>query len=210
MMALIKRSILRLSFIIGVTCILSLSLESSFAGDPKGKPLTNSQSNLLAKCVAGQRALDQVIDRSPAATRGRIDKLNQYFASLYDAPCVVISIGDGRVVKNPYKGIHFLNVLPGTKTSVLPKRFPNLVSNLGNQIFLLFQLAYTYDPNDKTPMCSDGWKSPSIGTQGACSYHGGVIQFRWLYHPSIADLLVAYVAKHPSSVYFTITRPDLF
>lgn len=25
-------------------------------------------------------------------------------------------------------------------------------------------------------VCSDGWKSLSIGTQGACSYHGGVRQ----------------------------------
>jgi hypothetical protein len=23
--------------------------------------------------------------------------------------------------------------------------------------------------------CSDGWQSPSIGRQGACSYHGGVV-----------------------------------
>ena len=27
---------------------------------------------------------------------------------------------------------------------------------------------------DFTPRCEDGWRSPSIGTQGACSYHGGI------------------------------------
>lgn len=27
---------------------------------------------------------------------------------------------------------------------------------------------------DFTPRCVDGWRSPSIGTQGACSHHGGV------------------------------------
>jgi hypothetical protein len=26
--------------------------------------------------------------------------------------------------------------------------------------------------------CSDGWQSPSIGSQGACSWHGGVDQIR--------------------------------
>ncbi len=27
---------------------------------------------------------------------------------------------------------------------------------------------------DFTPRCESGWQSPSIGTQGACSHHGGV------------------------------------
>ncbi len=27
---------------------------------------------------------------------------------------------------------------------------------------------------DLTPICSDGWRSPSIGLRGVCSYHGGV------------------------------------
>lgn len=27
---------------------------------------------------------------------------------------------------------------------------------------------------DFTPRCESGWRSPSIGTQGACSHHGGV------------------------------------
>jgi hypothetical protein len=26
------------------------------------------------------------------------------------------------------------------------------------------------------PRCGDGWRSPSIGRQGACSHHGGVHQ----------------------------------
>lgn len=27
---------------------------------------------------------------------------------------------------------------------------------------------------DERPVCMDGWRSPSIGIQGACSHHGGV------------------------------------
>jgi hypothetical protein len=30
-------------------------------------------------------------------------------------------------------------------------------------------------------VCSDGWKSPSIGSSGACSHHGGVDQ-SWKYY----------------------------
>lgn len=29
------------------------------------------------------------------------------------------------------------------------------------------------------PTCADGWDSPSIGTRGACSWHGGVRRSPW-------------------------------
>jgi hypothetical protein len=43
--------------------------------------------------------------------------------------------------------------------------------------------------------CNDGWVSPSIGRQGACSWHGGVNDF-----PQVASflvsLLVAFIASN--------------
>ena len=51
------------------------------------------------------------------------------------------------------------------------------------------------------PMCADGWRSSSIGRQGACSHHGGVVYKNgWLWIPF-------------SVVYFWflrgfLTRPD--
>lgn len=31
------------------------------------------------------------------------------------------------------------------------------------------------DKPDEPYRCADGWESPSIGEQGACSHHGGVV-----------------------------------
>lgn len=36
-------------------------------------------------------------------------------------------------------------------------------------------LGYIFDLSAR---CKDGWKSPSIGRKGACSYHGGVDRSR--------------------------------
>src|SRR5690606_26819654 len=40
---------------------------------------------------------------------------------------------------------------------------------------IVFIAIYLYIPS---PECNDGWKSPSIGKSGACSWHGGV-NFHW-------------------------------
>lgn len=38
-------------------------------------------------------------------------------------------------------------------------------------LFQAFRVIYPIEPY----RCADGWRSPSIGTQGACSHHGGVV-----------------------------------
>lgn len=45
--------------------------------------------------------------------------------------------------------------------------------------------------------CADGWPSRSIGRMGACSWHGGVSDYRWLYAltalvSAVVGMTVAY------------------
>jgi hypothetical protein len=50
-------------------------------------------------------------------------------------------------------------------------------------------------PINFSPHCRDGWRSPSIGMQGACSWHGGVASLElvpgWLMVPLAAGTLAA-------------------
>lgn len=45
---------------------------------------------------------------------------------------------------------------------------------------------------DLSPRCESGWKSPSIGNQGACSHHGGVF-----YPSAYATILSIVIAAIP-------------
>lgn len=49
-------------------------------------------------------------------------------------------------------------------------------------------LRYVFGP----VVCNDGWASPSIGTQGACSWHGGVNDFP-KYVSFLVSLVVAFI-----------------
>ncbi|KZL26269.1 hypothetical protein [Pseudovibrio sp. Ad37] len=43
--------------------------------------------------------------------------------------------------------------------------------------------------------CRDGWNSPSIGSRGACSHHGGVVSHNgWIFWTSIAFSISTVVA----------------
>lgn len=44
-------------------------------------------------------------------------------------------------------------------------------------LFFVFRIGASYI-FDLSARCQDGWTSPSIGTQGACSHHGGVDNWR--------------------------------
>lgn len=63
----------------------------------------------------------------------------------------------------------------------LPKLFRRMAINVytKNLSFfigcLFFVFTYVLLPHSSgPPTCNDGWASPSIGTRGACSWHGGV------------------------------------
>ena len=48
--------------------------------------------------------------------------------------------------------------------------------------------------------CSDGWDSPSIGTQGACSYHGGVDEYLNGFGWTMLLLFVVAIALGASTI----------
>ena len=43
--------------------------------------------------------------------------------------------------------------------------------------------------------CADGWNSPSIGRQGACSHHGGVVKTGAWIQPVATIIYVYLVVK---------------
>lgn len=45
-----------------------------------------------------------------------------------------------------------------------------------------------------SPNCGDGWKSPSIGLQGACSHHGGVERHEGLHFLAFAAGVFTWLA----------------
>lgn len=63
--------------------------------------------------------------------------------------------------------------MPLTDEQKKREKFINYFSILiGLAMFLLIIiLGFAWDGSSR---CNDGWSSPSIGRQGACSYHGGV------------------------------------
>lgn len=67
----------------------------------------------------------------------------------------------------------------------LPFKLPELIRWMAKKAYtknlsflvglFFFVLTYALLPHSSgPPMCNDGWASPSIGTQGACSGHSGV------------------------------------
>src|SRR6266496_2754061 len=59
----------------------------------------------------------------------------------------------------------------GAKSGSLRKWKPNpLTVGVATFVLSMILLSYVAGPT----VCEDGWPSPSIGSQGACSWHGGV------------------------------------
>jgi hypothetical protein len=112
--------------------------------------------NLMAvKCF-------QIKGEDESARKGEVGSLSRQNAVIvfYDqvakSPCV--EWGDGSIYENPFFQV--------VNTSDNWKRFEN-------------SFRYTLERwNGIEPFslrCADGWQSPSIGRQGACSSHGGVV-----------------------------------
>ena len=63
-------------------------------------------------------------------------------------------------------------------------------------IFLIAFFSYLINTLLGPITCIDGWHSPSIGSQGACSYHGGVENRGWI--GPLSFLLTIFI----SSIYY--------
>ena len=66
-------------------------------------------------------------------------------------------------------------------------------------IFLFFTVSFGISSFVNTPTCEDGWRSSSIGIQGACSHHGGVKEDPLRYFVIPAGLLAGIIAYAYSS-----------
>lgn len=81
----------------------------------------------------------------------------------------------------------FANFVQDVLTAVFRWLFklPKLIRSMATKVYtknlsffiglLFFVFTYVLLPHSSgPPKCNDGWASPSIGTRGACSSHGGV------------------------------------
>ena len=108
------------------------------------------------------RSCFELVEENSAAKSGpvgsiaRLDSVNAFYDKVMTRPCVVW--GDGTILKNEFFKIN-------TKSP----NWNNLI-NAYNYTLGRWNLIEPFSQH-----CADGWQSPSIGRQGACSNHGGVV-----------------------------------
>lgn len=99
---------------------------------------------------------DQAAKSGPVGSAERNNAVTNFYEEVIDAPCVVW--GDGTVLKNLFYGINSSS----DNWDSLTKAY-------------LYSLQRWNSIEEISLRCADGWNSPSIGKQGACSSHGGVV-----------------------------------
>jgi hypothetical protein len=92
----------------------------------------------------------------PVGSIARNNAVTSFYEQVIEAPCVVW--GDGTVLKNQFYGVNSSSA----NWSSLSKAY-------------LYSLQRWNSVEEISLWCADGWQSPSIGKQGACSSHGGVV-----------------------------------
>lgn len=99
---------------------------------------------------------NQAAMSGPVGSTVRNNAVTTFYEAVINAPCVVW--GDGTVLKNLFYGINSSSA----NWSSLTKAY-------------LYSLQRWNTLEEISLRCADGWQSPSIGKQGACSSHGGVV-----------------------------------
>ncbi len=92
----------------------------------------------------------------PVGSSTRIKAVSLFYEKVVEAPCVVW--GDGTVLKNLFY-----------RTNSSSDNWDSL------RLAYFYSLQRWNSIENISPQCADGWQSPSIGKQGACSGHGGVV-----------------------------------
>lgn len=95
--------------------------------------------------------------------------------------CMILAI----LAYVPYLGEFILKVIPQNESiwKRITKRIYLFFYNYCELLSLFSFLAYTgygLYVNGFGSRCADGWPSQSIGIQGACSHHGGVVSYGWI------------------------------
>jgi hypothetical protein len=99
---------------------------------------------------------NQAAMSGPVGSTERNNAVTTFYEAVIEAPCVVW--GDGTVLKNLFYGVNSSSA----NWSSLTKAY-------------LYSLQRWNSIEEISLRCADGWQSPSIGKQGACSSHGGVV-----------------------------------
>ncbi len=99
---------------------------------------------------------NQAAMSGPVGSAERNNAVTTFYEAVINAPCVVW--GDGTVLKNQFYGVNSTSA----NWSSLSKAY-------------LYSLQRWNSVEEISLQCADGWQSPSIGKQGACSSHGGVV-----------------------------------
>jgi hypothetical protein len=99
---------------------------------------------------------DQAAKSGPVGSAERNSTVTTFYEKVIETPCVVW--GDGTVLKNQFYKIDSSSInWSSLKTAYL------------------YSLQRWNSIEAISLRCADGWQSPSIGKQGACSGHGGVV-----------------------------------
>lgn len=99
---------------------------------------------------------DQAAKTGPVGSAERNAAVTTFYEKVLETPCVVW--GDGTVLKNQFYKIDSSSInWDSLKTAYL------------------YSLQRWNSIEAISLRCADGWQSPSIGKQGACSGHGGVV-----------------------------------
>lgn len=115
-----------------------------------------AQRNAYAiKCVQLSEE-DVAAKAGPVGSGERVSAVKRFYERLLKAECV--EWGDGTILRNIFFEV--------SKSSTLKNSLANAIQ---------FSLLRSNGIEPLTQRCADGWNSPSIGKQGACSSHGGVV-----------------------------------
>lgn len=115
-----------------------------------------AQRNAYAiKCVQLSEE-DSAAKAGPVGSVERINAVKRFYERLIKTEC--IEWGDGTILRNVFFEI--------SNSSTLKNNLTNAIQ---------YSLLRSNGIEPLTQRCADGWISPSIGKQGACSSHGGVV-----------------------------------
>jgi hypothetical protein len=99
---------------------------------------------------------DQAVKSGPVGSAERISAVTTFYEKVVETPCVVW--GDGTVLKNQFYKVDSSSI----NWSSLKSAYLHSLQRWNSIEAISLR-------------CADGWQSPSIGKQGACSGHGGVV-----------------------------------
>ena len=140
-----------------VTLILFVMMfwYSDYQGTQDAVERLSDRNSYASKCIRLSEE-DKAAKSGPVGSSVRNQEVTKFYTKLIKTECV--EWGDGTILKNVFFGVSESSAIFG---------------NLRNAFQYSLRRSNGIEP--LTQQCADGWNSPSIGKQGACSSHGGVV-----------------------------------